>query len=77
MRLSYIQGVGDKATFNLSNGQTFTLPTKSYMDVNVTGEVNVSVNGAGQANFSNEDECCCTREYGAPQAYLQRLNSKR
>ncbi len=76
MRLSYIQGLGKTATFNVSPGGTFTLKEKSYVDVDVKGTVNVSVNGAGQADFSNSDECCCTREYNASQTYLQRLNNE-
>jgi hypothetical protein len=73
MRLSYIQGLRNPIEFVLTPGGRHTLHIKSYKDVQVTGTVNVEVDGAGQADFTNDDECCCCKEEGAPQFYLQRL----
>ncbi len=73
MRLSYLQGLGKTVTFELSSGEKYTLKEKTYIDIEVTGTISIFVDGAGEAEFANNDECCCTREYDAPQTYLIRI----
>ena len=76
MRLEYLSGNGDSAVFTVTaegKSTQYTIPDKKYKIIQVTGSVNISVPGAGQADFSNDDTCLCTRQYGASSFYLQRM----
>ena len=76
MILQYLSGNGDSAVFTVTTqgkSTQYTIPDKKYKIIQVTGSVNISVPGAGQADFSNDDVCLCTRQYGAPSFYLQRI----
>lgn len=73
VRLEYLSGNGDSAVFTVEGQGECSVRDKQYMIIQVTGSVKISVPGAGEAYFSNDDVCLCTRQYDAPSFYLQRV----
>ena len=81
MKITYLSGNNDDATFITVSGNNYTVHDGNYREITITdGAIigaSVPSGYAGRASFNNDEICLCTRQYRAPQFYLFGLKNKK